>query len=270
MRALYFMHSWMILFILRGFGIALALESALAFDSPETGLGLLLPSDGQTASVFDPDRLPGAFLPGGEGDEVVDQETPLWEGGSSSSSSSSIIIPFDEDTSIFSPPLPSSSFNEGSGSSDLFPFDIASDCSTSDSLFPVPLSAASIGKSRVRRRRGDDSKSCSNPSSSQIPANTSPMTINSPPPHPPSDDDKNDPLLPLAGGAGSILFGVAFFSECAAETTYALPVIYCNIGTKDDAHYTGKQDFQFRGKFDTWSLVKYQKGMLIFVIILVG
>lgn len=253
MRTCNFMLSRTILFVLRGFGF-IALASALALDSPEAGPGLLLASNDQTASFFDLDRLPEVFLPDGE--EVADRDTSLWEGGSSS-------VPFNEESSILSGPLSSSSLDKGSDSNDFFPFDIASDCSTSESLFSVPLSAASAGKSRIRRRRGDDSKGCNNPSSAPVPANTFPMTTNPPPPHLADDDnnDKNDPLLPLAGGAGSALFGIAFFSECAAATTYALPVIYCNIGTKDDVRYTGKRDFQFRGKFDMWTLVKYHRGM---------
>lgn len=259
MCAYHFMLNWMVLSVLRGFGLALALASDLALVSLEAGPGLLLTTDGQTASFLDLKRLPGVFGPDGEGEEVADQETSSWEGGSSS-------IAFNEDSSIFSHPLPSSLFDEDSGSNDFFPFDLVSDCSTSKSLLPVPLSAASAGKSRARRRRGDNLKSCDNPSSLSVPANIFPMTTNSPPPHSSSNDDKNDPLLPLAGGAGMLLLGVAFFSECAAMTTYALPAIYCNIGTKDGVRYNGKRDFQFRGKFDTWSLVNYQKGRLISII----
>ena len=262
MRAHHIMLNWITLSVSREFGLALALASNLALISLQAEPGLLLPTDGQTASFLDLDRLPGVLVPDGEGEEIADPESSSWGGGSSS-------IAFNEDSSIFSHPPPSSSFDEGSGNNDFFFFDLASDCSSTESLFPVPLSAASAGKSRVRRRRGDDSKSCDNPSSSSAPANTFPMTSNSPPPDPSSEDDKNDPLLPLAGGAGSLLFGVAFFSECAAVTTYALPAIYCNTGTEDDVRYSGKRDFQFRGKFDTWSLVKYQKGMLIFVLVVV-
>ena len=270
MRIRYFMLNWMLLFVLREFDFGLASASALGSVSQEAELeaGLLLPLDSQTASLFDLDRFPGDLSSEGEGEGegFAGRETSSWEGGSSS-------VQFEDESAIFSHPLPPSSLDEGSGSNDFFLSDIASGCATSESFLPLPLSGAIDRKSRARRRRRgvDDSKSCDNP---QLPpANTSPMTTNSPPP-PSSDDtdndngnDKIDPFLPLAGGAGSALLGISFFSECAAVTNYALPVIYCNVGTKNDVRYTGKRDFQFRGKFDTWSLAKYQKGMLIVVAV---
>lgn len=272
MRAHCFMLKWTVLFIWREMGFGLASASASALDSisqeAELEASLLLPSDGQTASLFELDRFPGDFLSEGEGEgeEIAGRETSLWEDSSSS-------VPFEDESALFSHPLPPSSLDESSGSNDFLFSDIASGCATSESFLPLPLSGAIDRKSRARRRRrgSSDSKSCDNP---QLPpANTFPMTTNS---HPPSsddtdnnsnDDDKNDPFLPLVGGAGSALLGVAFFSECAAVTTYALPVIYCNVGTKNDVRNTGKRDFQFRGKFDTWSLVKYQTGLSISIAI---
>lgn len=261
-----------ILFVLGVWGFALDSISDSLLPEP----GLLLPLADQSASLFDLDLgldhgVPGVSISEGGGGQAGDWGTSLWEGKDAAVSS----VPPGEEESIFSRPFPStlsSSSDEDSNSNDFLSFDIVSDCSASEPL-TLLLSAAISGESRARRRRSDDSKSCDNPS---LPPNTSPMTTN-PPPHSSDDDNddenhfnddhednKNDPLIPLAGGAGSALLGISFFSECAAATTYALPVIYCNAGTKDDVRFTGKRDFQFRGKFDTWTLLRHEKGMLIF------
>lgn len=194
----------------------------------------LLPDPGlpldQTASLFNLDPSPIANLP--------DQEA---DGGASYTGGS---IPTDE--SIFSSP----SFDRGFGADS---FDIA-DCSTSEYL-PLPA----VGKSRLRQR--DDSKSCTNPS------NTSPMTTNRGPLFDDIDDGddfREDMAAYLGVGEGALVgLGLATYSQCSAASIYALPVDYCNTGTEKDAQYTGNHDFQFRGKFATWSLTHFHKGMLI-------
>lgn len=248
-----------ILFVPLVFGFALDphLDSDSDLDSlliepepepePEPGL---LPLDDRTAPSLHLDRFAGVTLPEGE-EEEEEQEEDAAIGDTTGS-----IIPSGGE-SIVSHPLPSESFDDSLGTTGLF-FDAAADCSTSESLLPLP---AIGGKLRVRQRGDDHSQSCSIPSPS--PPNTSPMTANLLPPQY-DDDDEDDPLLPLAGGLGAAILGISFYSDCADATTYALPMIYCNTGTKKDVQYTGKHDFQFRGKFDTWTLYRYFKGKFTF------
>lgn len=256
MRSHSFMLVWVILFVFPVFGFALntnASPDSYTF-SPEPELelesDLLLPlDDDQTESLTQFDHSSDFIFPGEAEDVALADD--LGSGNFLS----------EDESSIFSRPLAASdlSFDQDFSSTDFASFDLA-DCSTSASLLSPSLS--DIGDKSRKEIHNDDSNSCRNPSS----PNAKPIvlpTLNHPDDY--HDDEpftaEDDPTIPLTGGLGSAVLGLSFYSDCAIVTSYALPVIYCNSGSKEDVVYNGKQDFQFRGKFDTWTLLRYQKGM---------